>query len=381
MNEAFQVKNLSVNESVSQDSLKERELKNEHFASSKSSDFEISASVSSAFSDFTNPNNIEGVPLVKSILKRHPEYGGGKAKDLILEEDVTKRDIRSVEEWIHDVGSLYDQKKIVQLHGRLFIIGLSILDQDLGRQLYTNNFLNILKEEIVEQPVYSLLTEKGRELWDVFFSLMSNDAVLSHTDYPTIIDALGRRPFAQVLANRIVRMKQENDNLHQRGAFLLHIHGSWGSGKSSLLNFIREELAKKSPQWVVVEFNAWQQQRTGPSWWSLMDTVYRISISDLRKISWWRSLNLWIWEHYWRLRVGHSIFLWLPATIFGIIGLIILFSFPNTPSLTTVAQSYDKFLNFLGTKVGAVISLIVSTLSGVQALRLHVNSLTQQMIP
>jgi hypothetical protein len=69
------------------------------------------------------------------------------------------------------------------------------------------------------------------------------------------------------------------------------------------------------------------------------------------------------------LKSWASVFLWLPAVIFGIIGLFILFSTPYNSTLTASSNPLDIFFNFLDTRVGAIISLAVSILSGVQALR------------
>jgi hypothetical protein len=80
-------------------------------------------------------------------------------------------------------------------------------------------------------------------------------------------------------------------------------------------------------------------------------------------------LKLIIWEHLWRLRVGHSLFLWLPSVVFGIVGLVTLCAPPNTDASTSGNQPFDIFFNFLNTRVGAIISLAVSMLSGIQALR------------
>jgi KAP family P-loop domain len=91
---------------------------------------------------------------------------------------------------------------------------------------------------------------------------------------------------------------------------LLNIHGSWGSGKTSLLNFLRDELlSKKDPEWIVVEFNAWQNQQTGPPWLSLINAVFEQSVKRLRGIEGRRhALGLWIWEHLWRSWIKRSNF-------------------------------------------------------------------------
>jgi hypothetical protein len=47
---------------------------------------------------------------------------------------------------------------------------------------------------------------------------------------------------------------------------------------------------ERKNKWIVVMFNAWQHQRTGPPWWSLMDAVFKRGVSGLGKISWWRCI-------------------------------------------------------------------------------------------
>lgn len=65
-------------------------------------------------------------------------------------------------------------------------------------------------------------------------------------------DAYGYAPFASTLAAAIVKNKSPQ-------GLVLAVHGKWGSGKSSLLNFIKHELGtlpeERRP--VVVDFNPW----------------------------------------------------------------------------------------------------------------------------
>jgi len=65
-----------------------------------------------------------------------------------------------------------------------------------------------------------------------------SDAVPLHLDQPADRDLLGRKVFAEALARHASRIWQQGGN----HAFALHVHGPWGSGKSSLLNLIRREL-------------------------------------------------------------------------------------------------------------------------------------------
>jgi WD40 repeat protein len=93
-------------------------------------------------------------------------------------------------------------------------------------------------------------------------------------DASSQIDQLGRRGLADVLATRLQRMTDESPD----ASFLLHLDGAWGSGKSSLLNFVD---AKLRPRWLVVEFDAWRQSRVGPPWWALLSSLRRSLASQL----------------------------------------------------------------------------------------------------
>lgn len=65
-------------------------------------------------------------------------------------------------------------------------------------------------------------------------------------------DAYGYAPFASRLAAAIVGNKSPQ-------GLVLAVHGKWGSGKSSLLNFIKHELRKlpEERRAVIVDFNPW----------------------------------------------------------------------------------------------------------------------------
>lgn len=65
-------------------------------------------------------------------------------------------------------------------------------------------------------------------------------------------DAFGYAPFASQLAAAIVENKSPQ-------GLVLAVHGKWGSGKSSLLNFIKHDLRKLplEGQPIIVDFNPW----------------------------------------------------------------------------------------------------------------------------
>src|SRR6185295_11655293 len=72
-----------------------------------------------------------------------------------------------------------------------------------------------------------------------------NDPTPLHLDTPAADDRLNRRGFARSLAVRLERTwremnpdgkaRRDPDRHAPQGSFVLHLHGEWGSGKSSLL--------------------------------------------------------------------------------------------------------------------------------------------------
>src|SRR4051794_27321323 len=282
----------------------------------------------------SNDQSISATFIANKIIK----HRGNKTSRIHLKEEGSD-ERKTLSQWKAEIISLYDSSRVRNINEGMLILGLSLLDPNIEVQLRSEDFLSDLIQEIEEQPVRSLLSSSGRIRWDKIF-LASENAVPSHTDNPTVIDHLGRKVFAEVLADRLVRIrndeardleKQKNGKLKESlqkvgGGFLLNIHGSWGSGKTSLLNFLRDELLKKkNPEWIVVEFNAWQNQQSGPPWWSLMNTVFEQSFKRLRDLgSRRRALGLWIWEHLWRSWIKRSNFFLILMISSAIIGMLIL---------------------------------------------------------
>ncbi len=174
------------------------------------------------------------------------------------------------------------------------------------------------------------------------------------SDQPATQDLLNRRAVAETLGTIVdevwnKRREAEKKEKGKPGAcgaardrtFIVHLHGRWGSGKTSILNFLCEvllsgKIAKPEPKdlqvardrtsisrlckfwgsektsilnfiskdlfsgkssqqapnnprldrapeppWVIVDYNAWRNQGLGPAWWTLMDTVYREAAAQL----------------------------------------------------------------------------------------------------
>jgi len=148
----------------------------------------------------------------------------------------------------------------------------------------------------------------------------ASERVPLHADHPASVDELGRRPFAEIIARRLEENQQTWARLADVGdedadrAIMVGIHGPWGAGKSTVLNLLRAQLQAdtlpEDDRWVVVEFNAWRNQRVRPPWWTLIQAVYAGSV---RQIGIGRALVLRARWLMWRARAD-----WLPAMAAGV---------------------------------------------------------------
>ncbi len=188
-----------------------------------------------------------------------------------------------------------------------------------------------------------------------------NERVFTHSDEPAVDDMLGRKPFAEVLAGRLREARAGAEDMPP--AFVAHLHGPWGSGKSSVLNFLERKLSEGDDPWLVVRFDAWRSQRLQPPWWSLITTIY----STARKsLNWRKALKLRIRWLVWRIRADY-----VPWIAVGVCALALLFllfwvgtptpaanSAPRTGTEEQLANWLDKLLKLVagvGAFVGAVV--------------------------
>lgn len=129
-------------------------------------------------------------------------------------------------------------------------------------------------------------------VWDDVLGRLNDTGVPWADDAPARKDMLHRGALADVLADRLQQMHDDAPGV----SFLVHIDGSWGVGKSTLLNFLDDRLKNS---FLIVRFNAWQQSRIGPPWWTLL-TATRQAIAGGR--GWWGKRRLRMSETYARIR-------------------------------------------------------------------------------
>tara|TARA_R110000851_G_scaffold77514_3_gene170526 strand:+ start:4552 stop:7635 length:3084 start_codon:yes stop_codon:yes gene_type:complete len=150
-----------------------------------------------------------------------------------------------------------------------------------------------------------------------------NDKIPFHLDQVVNEDKLGREPVAKAFVD-LIKKDIFTDKLNH--SFMVHLQGKWGVGKSSFLNFIKKNLNSDEETWIIVEYNAWQNQHILPPWWSLIDQVYLKSRRQLYLIGIRTSLHLWrkeIFRRIWSYSGGKKIITFIMFII--CVTLLILF--------------------------------------------------------
>jgi hypothetical protein len=174
-------------------------------------------------------------------------------------------------------------------------------------------------------------------------------------DAPAMQDTLGREVFAQVLAGRI---RQVRAGLERKGgaktesadrAFMLHMGGPWGSGKSSVLNFLKADL--ETSGWLVVEFNAWRNQHRRPAWLPLILEVRNQVARQFNR----RTLLVWLSWFWWRLRMDWTPY-FLAAVLIAIAGFLAWWAGVGDEPDPLIDAS--EALKALGAIIAALISLL-----------------------
>lgn len=271
----------------------------------KAHGFHISPSVSETVTGRPQDDHSSPVVLAARVLEKHPEYGRnqGRAKYEAINHFGDEKHQLGAEKppgftpmgWLETVCTLYDPRSVTELHGRLFLLGLAMLDPMTAILLLGQNFLKDLAGELKE-PIDTLLSDRGKSAYAALMQT-GNEYLENQADGPVTgagEDLLGRAAFARFLVQLL------NNSEPGHGALAIHLHAPWGAGKTSFMNFMQEALRgtrekKGRKAWQIVDFNAWQNQRLSYPWWTLMNSLY-----DQVKGSLTAAFRVRVW--YWRLR-------------------------------------------------------------------------------
>jgi KAP family P-loop domain len=139
----------------------------------------------------------------------------------------------------------------------------------------------------------------------------------STSDTPTPIDTLGFKPYVESVAKFL-------ESPNTQPPLTISIEGEWGSGKSSFMWQLKDQLCANSSDRVAVEFNAWRHDKDDSLWaaFALKCTRdLRLSLRRRHQIVGWLRLNVARlhgykgWAHLARLLV--LTMLWLCLLLAG----------------------------------------------------------------
>jgi len=306
--------------------------------------------------------------MSQKLIIIHPDYGripheNSEAGKSLFEELINfllrkinflKEKKYNISELATEALSIFNAPPKGVINGRLLLIAILLSEYTLYYKQLTDKIeweekvkglLEQLLKELFEKEQIDgqkLLTSKGNQLWIGVYKTSAADEkervdlldTSNLSDSITKNDFLSRRALAKYISKRLRHIYPKTEN--NEGSFFMQLDGSWGSGKSTLLGFIKEELEQEfkhdgdhrfsDEQWIIVKFNAWENQRLNPPWWFLMKSVYTTTLKKLRtinRINYWRVL---INEHFFRINAGNNYFyaavitliLFFVASVFGI---------------------------------------------------------------
>lgn len=227
------------------------------------------------------------------------------------------------------------------------------------------------------------------------------DKIPFHLDQVEYIDRLNRQPIAKSIArllnnqifsssikkpyyvvwlvnilvfikiNKVInftwlenKQKEIEIEKNSRHAFMVHLQGAWGDGKSTFLNLIEANLNSFDNKWVVVKFNAWQHQHLTPPWWPFLDQIYEQSIGKKSKGKVGRFNSLFISSKEWYRRLFKVKLINRLITFIIVIGLLWI-TFKLFPIIIEFAKkgSNSKTFNDSWFDNAIIISKLVGTLS------------------
>jgi hypothetical protein len=283
--------------------------------------------------------------ILKELYNIHPEYGRSapvKTEAIAFETiikvlDVSRLPLQSftVSTLLNEIFSISkppsDQRLI---SGRIFLVTVLLFQyQPVLQRIKDKTYWSATVQQFIDQLIWeleqderveykSLLTLKGRSL------LAKLTGEEQPGDYDNVLDtgnlvdstnqkdALSRAALAKYLSKRLRHVYHKD--LNHYGSFFMQIDGAWGSGKSTLLRFIKDELELEfkhdgalrfaDQRWIVVNFNAWENQRLDPPWWFLMKSVNTTALKTLWKLNrrnYWRVLSS---EYFFRINTGSNYF-------------------------------------------------------------------------
>jgi hypothetical protein len=202
---------------------------------------------------------IPAARIAAEIQRDHPGYVQGRFGQATLH--VAGGATASVEDWLERVRGLYDARVVAEsrhkvIDGELAVLGLAELDGQLQDDLRAGGLLSSWERSVAVLP---RRTTSDRTGW-------VHDG-LAETDL------LGRDYLATTLAMKLSELRGMRSGTSPTGeSFMVHIDGPWGSGKSTLFRFLKKQL-EATDDFLIIEINAWREQKVGLQWWTLHNAL------------------------------------------------------------------------------------------------------------
>lgn len=317
---------------------------------------DFSRSVRSVRSELGPSTLVTAATIVERLRPGHGVYGKNRFASIALDLKLGRQ--RIVDEWLLEVRRSYDLLDVVLsahrvIDGRLLILGLSNIDGTLTEQLSQDGFLDDLH---IEASVWPIPNRNDHAPWSA--------------DTPATEDLLGRAGIAEALVKRITGISVPF-GVGQSESFFVHIDSPWGGGKSTFFNLIKKEFEKQdraetglpdetqrhvanprpltlariktlltrrphsenqnpmhsSSHYLIVEVNAWREQRVGLPWWTLHNALRIAVLRESGGLSRWLLLRISdLWD---RIRVRWVAF---ATAILALVGsLFTLWLWVNSP--------------------------------------------------
>lgn len=201
----------------------------------------------------------------------------------------------------------------------------------------------------------------------------------SASDEPTRRDDLGFEPYVKALASFLTHRQTQ-------GPLAVSIEGDWGSGKSSFMLQLEEELSRRFVQAadghetrpLTVRFNAWRHEKEEALWAAFaLHFIEEVSAEQPFLVRKWRRLNLSVrrfsWREGWLDAAKALLFLLLFITGIVVVGVLIYVSgwrsirqlvesfllAPPTPAEAARAGAFPELLLKVSLAVGGSVGYLI----------------------
>ena len=231
---------------------------------------------------------VSATAIAAQLLATH-DYASNQARARALGDESPDAERLPTEEWLNRVAALYDASAVEELHGRLVIIGLALLDAGFGERANEQGLIAAIEAEL-QEPLGPLLSGEGQWRRQALDPRVRPGYL---ADAPEGEDLLG-------IANDVSALSDLVAAVDVTPPLAIGLFGEWGSGKSFFMRKMQsriEDLAAEAvnarargerplhcPEVAQISFNAWQYMDAN-LWASLGAHLFRELPTKLPSLS------------------------------------------------------------------------------------------------